>query len=76
MKVRNIISITLAKEEDSGHEGDHHTDADRSLLMLANILKLMEECVKDKVGFPGIDEEDGNKQRGKVVDNTKKEVGR
>ena len=70
-KVRNVFLLILVKEEDSGQEGGHHTDADHSLLLLADILKLMEENIDVKVGFSGIDEEDGNEQRGKIVDNTK-----
>ena len=75
-KVRNVFLLILVKEEDSGQESSHHADADHRLLLLADILKLMEEGVDVKVGLPGIDEEDGDKQRGKIVDNTKEEVGR
>ena len=75
-KVRNVLILVLVEEEDSGQEGGHHADADHRLLLLADILKLMEEGVDVKVGLPGIDKEDGNKRRGKIVDNTKEEVDR
>ena len=75
-KVRNVFLLLLVEEEDSGQEGGHHADADHRLLLLPDILKLIEEGVDVKVGLPGIDEEDGNEQRGKIADDTKEEVGR
>ena len=75
-KVRNVFLLILVKEEDSGQEGGHHTDADHHLLLLANILKLIEEDVDVKVGLPGIDKEDGNEQGREIAYNTKEEVDR
>ena len=74
-KVRNVLLLILIEEEDSGQEGSYHTDADHRLLLLSDILKLKEEGLDVKVGLPGKDKEDGNEQRGKILDDTKEEFG-